>query len=174
MIPRLGFGAPVAVALLALALTGCMPGGATPAPSGPPTATSSPSAPAGGDEARFLITCFYPDGSEVATFTRLEEAWASTNYVRIDHCEATVGAPDGFELSDEEAAVAEVAAAGLPDDDSTELYLQTLAACVRIPPDGDHGMSTYPDSVLEAALVLCPEAPHAGLIEEELATGSSG
>lgn len=198
MMRRLGFAAPAAAVLMALALAGCTTGGAAaPSPSAPPStpsfSSSSPEAPAGeaeegessgdsaplpdsadGVDSRFLITCFYPDGTEVATFTRLEEAWASTNYVRIDYCEASTGASDGFELTDEEAAVADVAAAGLPDEDPTELYLQTLAACVRIPPEGGHGVGTYPDSILESALVLCPEAPHAGIIQQELAARSGG
>ena len=194
----LRFAAPAAAVLMALALAGCTSGGAaTPSPlaspSTSPSSSSSAEAPAGdgeesessgdsallpdspdGVDSRFLITCFYPDGTEVATFTRLEEAWASTNYVRIDHCEASIGASDGFELSEEEAAVADVAAAGLPDEDPTELYLQTLAACVRIAPEGDRGVGTYPDSILEAALELCPEAPHAGIIQQELAARSGG
>lgn len=159
----------VVAALLAVLLTGCVPAGPTPSPS----TTSSPSESPGRGEPRFLITCYYPDGSEVATFTRLEEAWASTNYVRIDHCEAAAAASDSFELTEEEAAIAAVAAADLAGD-PTDLYLHTLAACVWIPPDADRGMTTYPDPILEAALVLCPEAPHAELIEAELARGTSG
>jgi hypothetical protein len=173
---RLGFATTAAAVLMALALAGCATGGAAtpPPPASPSTSPSSPSDSPDGADSRFLITCFYPDGTEVATFTRLEEAWASTNYVRIDHCEASVGASDGFELTEEEAAAADVAADGLPDEDPTELYLQTLAACVRIPPDGDHGVGTYPDPILEAALGLCPEAPHAGIIQQELAARSGG
>jgi hypothetical protein len=196
MTGRLGFAIPGAAALVLLALSGCATGeSATPSRSASQSTPSSSSseAPVGeegesessGDSAplpdspdevdsRFLITCFYPDGTEVATFTRLEEAWASTNYVRIDHCEASVGASEGFELTEDEAAVADVAVAGLPDEDPTELYLQTLAACVRIPPQGDQGVGTYPDSILEAALELCPEAPHAGIIQQELAARSGG
>ena len=159
-----------ALALLVLALVGCASygGQATPSPTPAPTATSTPYP--GGDEATFLIECFYPDGSEVGTFTWLEEAWASTNYVRIDHCEAQVGPSGEFELSSEQEAVADVAAAGLPGKDPTELLLRTLAACVRVVPDGDHGMASVPTSILEAALVLCPEAPHAGIIETEVET----
>lgn len=153
----------VALTLLVLSLVGCA-GNETPDETRSPT--SSPDA----DEPRVLIDCFYPDGSEVATFTRLEEAWASTNYVRIDRCEARPAEPGDFELSDEEAEVASVAAADLPGEDPTELFLRTLAACVRIAPEGDRGMASQPTSILEAAVVLCPEAPHAGLIETELGT----
>lgn len=158
----------VALVFLMLSLAGCA-GNETPDETRSPT--SSPGTePTGADEPRVLIECFYPDGSEVATFTRLEEAWASTNYVRIDHCEARAAEPGDFELSDEEAEVASVAEADLPGEDPTELFLRTLAACVRIAPEGDLGMASQPTSILEAALVLCPEAPHAGLIETELGT----
>ncbi|RXZ67872.1 hypothetical protein [Agromyces albus] len=153
----------VALALLMLSIAGC-------AGNEIPDESRSPSPSPGADEPRVLIECFYPDGSEVATFTRLEEAWASTNYVRIDHCEARAAEPGDFELSEEEAEVASVAEAGLPGEDPTELFLRTLAACVRIAPEGDRGMASQPTSILEAALVLCPEAPHAGLIETELGT----
>ncbi|MDQ0576857.1 hypothetical protein [Agromyces albus] len=165
------------LALLMLSLMGCAGSvGPVETPPPPPTTTTtspptaSPTSSPGDDEPRVLIECFYPDGSEVATFTRLEEAWASTNYVRIDHCEARAAEPDEFELSDEEAEVASVAEADLPGEDATELFLLTLAACVRLTPEGDRGMASRPTSILEAALVLCPEAPHAGLIETELGT----
>lgn len=166
-LPRTSAGtrvhATVLLALAMCALTGCMP--VTPAPS---STTGSPSTSPGREPPRFLITCFYPDGSEVRVFTDLDEAWASTNYVRIDYCDAAVAEPDQFVLTDEETAVADVAAAGLPGADPTDLYLRALAACVRIPPGGDHGLATYPVPILEAALTLCPEAPHAGLMEKQL------
>lgn len=165
--PRRRLGGLLAAALLAMALAGCVGGGpggtptAAPSPTTPPSETPSP----GGDEPRFLISCFYPDGSEVATFTGLEEAWASTNYVRIDTCDAAVALPEGFELTPDEQAVAEVAAGDLPDADPTDLYLRTLAACVRL---NAAELAGEPASVLEATRELCPEAPQAGLIDAEL------
>ncbi|MBT2517840.1 hypothetical protein J7E29_10375 [Streptomyces sp. ISL-90] len=153
----------VALALLMLSLAGC-------AGNASPDETPSPTSSPGADEPRVLIECFYPDGSEVATFTRLEEAWASTNYMRIDHCEARAAEPDDFELSDKEEEVAKVAEPGLPGEDPTELFLRTLAACVRIAPEGDDGIASQPTSILEAAIELCPESPQAGLIETELGT----
>ncbi|MGC5225460.1 hypothetical protein ACPW96_23085 [Micromonospora sp. DT81.3] len=63
-----------------------------------------------------------------------------------------------------------VAAAGLPEEDPTDVYLRVLAACVRLSPEGDRGLSGQPAVILQAALVLCPEAPRAGLMEMELAT----
>lgn len=176
--PRSACAFSIGLVLLSFAVTGCLSGpsapSATPAPSVTVSPTASPAESPGRDEPRFLVTCFYPDDREVATFTRLEEAWASTNYVRIDRCEAAVAASDDFELTESETAVAQVAAAGLPDEDLTELYLRALAACVRIPSDGDNGVGTYPDPILEAALTLCPEAPHAVLMREELAAESGG
>ncbi|MFE6254264.1 hypothetical protein [Agromyces sp. NPDC057865] len=178
-----------AIALLAVVLVGCAASSpersSTPSPSASATESTEPAdgaTPPGGDESppadeapppagdgSVLITCFYPDGSEVGTFSRLEEAWASTNYVRIDSCEAT--ASGGFELSEGEQAVADVAVADLPDSDPTEAYLETLAACVRLSPDG---LAAAPTSVLDATTLLCPEAPHAGLIQNELSARGSG
>jgi hypothetical protein len=138
----------------------------------PPDDGESPpadEAPPPAGDSTVVISCYYPDGTEVGTFSRLEEAWASTNYVRIDTCEAT--APAGFELSEGEQAVADVAVADLPDSDPTEAYLQTLAACVRLSPDG---LAATPTSVLDATTLLCPEAPHAGLIQNELSARGSG
>jgi hypothetical protein len=150
-----------AMILLSLALAGCAPNGA------PPATESTTPPPV---EARVLIECFYPDGTEAGTFTRLDEAWASTNYVRIDHCQAQAVDPDDFELSRTEAAVAGVAAGGATSADPAELFLSTLAACVRIAPEGEYSMASQPTSILEAALMLCPDAPHAGLIDSELRT----
>jgi hypothetical protein len=158
------------ILLLALALAACLPDPQPPSASH--SVTSTPSASPGREPPRYLITCYYPDGREVSTFTRLDEAWASPNYVRIDYCEAAPAQPESFELTEQEAAVAEVASAGMPDADPTQLFLQALAACVRTPPDGDHAVSTYPHPILEAALVLCPDAPHAELMRQEVASGS--
>lgn len=156
-----------AIISLALALVGCSPIG-VPAPTGGPTPTSD------GGEPSVVITCFYADGSPAGTFTRLEEAWASTNYVRIDWCEAQAAASDRLELTDDQAQAARVAQAGLPDEDLVTAFLRTLAACVRIAPDGEHGMATQPTTILQATLVLCPEAPHAELVRAELEARSGG
>jgi hypothetical protein len=169
MTRRLAIGGWTLVAVLSLALLGCAsPGGpdSTPSDSPAPDSSSTP-IPSVGHESRFVIDCVYPDGSAVGTFSRLEEAWASTNYVRIDHCDAHATSDD-VELTAEEAAIAEVAAKDLPGEASLDLYLHTLAACVRIAPDAAPGIDTSPTSLLQAALQLCPEAPHAGLIATEL------
>lgn len=117
---------------------------------------------------RFLITCVAPDGAEIATFTRLEEAWASTNYLRIDHCDALT-TRDGVELTVEERDVAKTASVDLPDEDPLELFLQTLATCVRVS-TGPDGMTALPTSLIRATLELCPEAPQAGLLDAELSS----
>jgi hypothetical protein len=147
-------------------MQGCAAGdGASPTPMPSPTPSAEPSAPDEG-QPRFLITCFYPDGTEVATFTSLEEAWASTNYVRIDTCEAAVAGTTDVELTAEEQGVADVAAADLPGEDPTVLYAETLAACVRLNPAE---LTATPTSILEATGMLCPEAPQAGVIAAEVA-----
>jgi hypothetical protein len=153
--------------LLVLVLAACSPMGDT-AP------TRSPAPSLGEGEPDVLLTCFYADGSQAGTFTRLEEAWASTNYVRIDWCEGQASGSRELELTEVQAEAARAAQAGLPDEDLVTLYLRTLAACVRIAPDGEHGMATQPTSILEATLLLCPEAPHSGLIQAELQARSDG
>lgn len=169
-----------AMLLLVLMLAACASNAGTeptpgaspssPAPSSPAPSSPMPSPTSVDGALRVLITCFYPDGSEVGTFTRLEEAWASTNYVRIDRCEAAPGPSGDVELTDEEESVAEIAAADLPDEDPADLFLRTLAACVRIPSAGEQAIANQPTSLLEATLALCPEAPQAGLVEAELET----
>ena len=159
---------------IALLLTACAADGGTYPTASPTPSTPSPSpspTPTSDDaEPRVLITCYYPDGSEVGTFTLLEEAWASTNYVRIDRCEAASGPSGDIELTDEEESVAEIAAADVADEDLVDLFLETLAACVRIPSAGEQAIANQPTSLLEATLALCPEAPQAGLVEAELET----
>lgn len=163
-----------AIALLAVVLVGCAPAGSggspTSSPGTAPAESAEPSQstpPSVGSSIR--ITCSYPDGTEVGTFSRLEEAWASTNYVRIDSCEASASG-DG-ELSDEEQAVADIAAVDLPGVDPTDAYLEAVAACVRLNADD---LAGAPSSVLEATTLLCPEAPQAGLIQDELSARGSG
>ncbi len=152
---------------LAVTLVGCAPEAGTDVS---PSATS-PSAtpvPSPSDEVRFLIECVGLDGSVIGPFTRLEEAWASTNYVRIDHCTASGATSQPIELTPEEASIAETASADLPDEDPVDLYLLTLATCVRVAPTSTQPLSTMPTSLLRATLELCPDAPHSGLVQDEL------
>jgi hypothetical protein len=158
---------------LSAAIAGCAPlagpdtsASATPSPS--PSASTSASA----DGPRYVIECVDPDGGEVGAFTRLEEAWASTNYLRIDHCAAMSATGSALELTAEEEAIARTAAADLPDEDPADLFLMTLATCVRVTATSAEPLAALPTSLLQAALELCPEAPHAGLMEDELQTRS--
>jgi hypothetical protein len=154
--------------LLIASLAGCMPQPPDSSPSGP---AASPSRSA--SEPRFLIECVDQNGAVIGTFTRLEEAWASTNYVRIDHCTASGAAGQAIELTPEEESVARTAAADLPDEGPANLFLLTLATCVRVAPTSQQGLSTLPTSLLHASLELCPDAPHAGLMEDELESRTS-
>ena len=140
----------------------------TASPSTDGTNSASDSPPPSADGPRFLIECYGPDGPVIGPFTGLDEAWASTNYVRIDHCVASGGTDQPVELTAEEESIAGTAAEDLPDDDLVDLYLWTLATCVRVAPTSAEGLSTLPSSLLRATLELCPEAPHAGLVEDEL------
>lgn len=178
-------------AALTMNLVGCVPApnpgdspsataSPSPTPDGSQSATDSPptasddsastteSSPPTADGPRFLIECVGPEGTAIGPFTGLEEAWASTNYVRIDHCVASSGTGEPIELTAEEDSIASTAAADLPDDDPADLYLWTLATCVRVAPTSEEGLATLPTSLLRATLELCPEAPHAGLVEAEL------
>lgn len=157
--------------VLAAALVGCGPQTATdpsssasPSPSRSATSLPSPT----DDAARVLIDCVGTDGLVLGTFTRLEEAWASTNYVRIDHCTASAATDEPIVLTSIEESIAETAAVDLPDAEPVELFLLTLATCVRVSPTSTQGLTTLPLSLLRATLELCPEAPHAGLVEDEL------
>lgn len=155
--------------ILAGVLAGCTPQRETDAsPSASPIPTPTV------DEARFLIECVAEDGSAMGTFTRLEEAWASTNYLRIDHCSASGGTDEPLELTPAEQRIAETAAVDLPDEDFVDLFLWTLATCVRVAPASAQGLPTLPTSLLRAALELCPAAPHAGLMSDELEARGQG
>lgn len=150
----------VAIAI-ASALAGCA---SQPAPTPTVSPTVSPTPTDEPDEPRFIIECVGVDGTEIGPFTRLEEAWASTDYVRIDECEAHT-ASDDVELTAQEEDIATTAAEDVPGSSPTELFLQVLAACVRVP---DEELTELPDSMLSAALELCPEAPQAGQLSAEL------
>ncbi|MEO6826812.1 MAG: hypothetical protein ABI255_04260 [Microbacteriaceae bacterium] len=145
-------------------------GSAAPEPSaseGAGTQNAQPTQPEGDD--RFSLSCSFPDGRSAGEFSSLKAAWASTNFVRFDYCVASYVGPQPFTLDATEASVAEVAAAQLPDEPETELYLRALATCARVAPgDGPRGVASYPKPILEAALQLCPKAPQAGIIERYL------
>lgn len=157
--------------LLIAGLAGCATSSGTDA-SASPSSISTPSASDVTSHA--LIDCVTSDGSTAGPFTRLEEAWASTNYVRIDSCTAAVESGADVALTPEEARVAETAAADLPDEDRVQLFLRTLASCVRIPATGDEGLTGLPASLLRATVELCPDAPQAGLIGAELEARQQG
>ncbi len=140
----------------------------SPAPTSEDSSSITDAPPPTADGPRFLIECVGPEGTVIGPFTGLEEAWASTNYVRIDHCVASSGTDQPVELTAEEESIAGTAAADLPDEDPVDLYLSVLATCVRVAPTSEEGLSTLPTSLLQATLELCPEAPHAGLVEDEL------
>ena len=126
--------------VLIASLAGCVPAATpdasrsgtaspSPTPDGSQSATDSPPSTADGSQSatdsppptadgpRFLIECVGPEGIVIGPFTGLEEAWASTNYVRIDHCVASSGTDQPVELTAEEESIASTAAEDLPDDD---------------------------------------------------------
>ena len=119
---------------------------------------------------RFQSRCFFSDGQFLGEYSSLNETWASTNYMRIDHCITRYLGPLPFTLTEEEAAVAEIAASQLADPGSPEqLFLDIYSACTRIgSEDGPYGFSSIPVPVLEAALSLCPEAPQANIIRDRI------
>ncbi|HSP75108.1 MAG TPA: VCBS repeat-containing protein [Cryobacterium sp.] len=124
--------------------------------------------PTAGKLGRFQSRCYNADGRVLGDFSSLDETWASTNYLRIDHCVTRYGGPSPFTLTEDEAAIAEIASSQLTDPGEPErLYLNIFAACTRIgSEDGPYGFSSIPVPVLEAALSLCPEAPQANMIRD--------
>lgn len=162
-----------AVAALVLAaavsLAGCSgTGNGAPSTAGP-TDQASESPPAE-LTTRFQSRCFYEDGQLVGDYSSLEETWASTNYLRIDHCVTRYVGPPPFTLTEEEKAVVEIASSQLVDAGEPEqLFLDVYAACTRIgSEDGPYGFSSIPVPILEATLALCPEAPQADIIRERV------
>jgi hypothetical protein len=122
---------------------------------------------------RFRFECYTADGRLVSDSTRLEAVWASTEYVRTDHCLASYAGPPPFELTAEEEVVASVAADG--GTPTPTLYLDVLEACSRLGADsGDHSIDGTATSVLQASLLVCPKGPQAGLIQEQLAAMQEG
>ena len=119
---------------------------------------------------RFQSRCFFEDGQVVGDYSSLEETWASTNYLRIDHCVTRYVGPPPFTLTEEEKAVAMLASSQSDDAGEPEqLFLDVYAACTRIgSEDGPYGFSSIPVPVLEATLALCPEAPQADIIQERV------
>ncbi|MCU1634825.1 MAG: hypothetical protein JWQ68_64 [Cryobacterium sp.] len=169
------------VIVIALALTGCdrEGGGSASAPSGSVTDGDAEGPGSSGDPSRaaeLLIECFYPDGASLGTFASLMETWASTNYLKIEYCEAHYADGPPVALTDKEKAATDAAAAGIPDaGDPADLLLRVVAACTRIgSEDGAGGFSSTPVSILQGALVLCPEAPQAGIIRDKATQTTQG
>jgi hypothetical protein len=122
-------------------------------------------------EVRFRMSCYAAtDGRPLGSFSSLDAVWASSNYLRAEYCDAQYVGTEPFTLTGTEAAIADIAVSGLENPgDPTEVYLEVLAACTRLGADaGPNSISGTPDPVLEATLSLCPEAPQANLIREQL------
>jgi hypothetical protein len=98
-----------------------------------------------------------------APLTRLEQVWASPQYVRITDCVVRYVGAETFELTADESAVVGVAeAAGAVVDDRRALYLLILAASTRIDPASlDARLAELGRPVVMASLALAPEAPQA-------------
>ncbi|MDQ0576858.1 hypothetical protein QFZ29_003081 [Agromyces albus] len=98
-----------------------------------------------------------------APLTRLEQVWASPQYMRITDCAVRYVGAETFELTADESAVVDVAeAAGAVVDDRRALYLLILAASTRIDPASlDAKLAELGRPVVLASLALAPEAPQA-------------
>jgi hypothetical protein len=170
---RRPLGASALILITILALGGCGTGGPTGETSSPatarpsltteePTRTQTP--------VRFLIKCYSNTGDLLGTFTRLDQTWASTNYMQIGHCVAVAVAQGPLKLTAEEATIANTAASQVDNPGTeAEVYLKIVAVCTRVgSEDGPYGFSSIPVPVLQAALLLCPEAPQANIIRERV------
>lgn len=165
--------APALILATILALGGCGTGGPTEETSSPATPraslTTAEPTPAQTPD-RFHIKCYSNTGDLPGTFTRLDQTWASTNYMQIEHCVAVAAAPGPLNLTAEETAITNTAARQLDNPGTeAELYLRIVAVCTRVgSEDGPYGFSSIPVPVLQAALSLCPEAPQANIIRDRL------
>jgi len=180
----LRLASPVVLCMAVVALAGCgaprVDVGSTSTPVPGPTDDGSPSTPApgpdgdgpdgGGSEGGgqgYALSCVTEDGPLAVQYSRLEEVWSSSNYLRMLYCEATWGS-EPYEMTDEQREVAAIAAG--PDREPTATdYLTVVAACTRLgETDGPHSIEGASTSVLEAAVMLCPEAPQADLMRARL------
>lgn len=98
-----------------------------------------------------------------APLTRLEQVWASPQYMTITDCIVRYIGAETFELTADESAVVDIAeAAGAIFDDRRALYLSILAASTRIDPAAlDAKLAVLGRPVVMASLALAPEAPQA-------------
>lgn len=140
-------------------------GGASPETEGTPGATDE-------DGVRFRTACFASDGRQLGDFQSLAETWASSNYLRIEYCEARYVGPEPLALTLEEEAVAEVAAPAT-DGDLEQAFLETLAACTRLGAStGENSIEGTSLPILQATQELCPQAPQADLIANHVEEAS--
>jgi hypothetical protein len=148
----------------------------TPAPGPADDGSTSTAAPAPSDDAEgegegegYVLSCVTEDGPLPVQYSRLEEVWSSSNYLRMLFCEATPRGSGPYEMTAEQLEVARVAV-GSDREPTGEDYLAVVAACTRLgEPDGPRSIEGAPASVLEAALLVCPEAPQADLMRARLA-----
>jgi len=164
-------GALALILVTILALGGCGTGGPTGKTSSPATPQPSTTEPAPAQApVRFHIKCYSNTGDLIDTFTRLDQTWASTNYMQIGHCVAVAVAPGPLKLTAHETAITKAAASQVDNPGpEAEVYLKIVAVCTRVgSEDGPYGFSSIPVPVLQAALLLCPEAPQADIIRERI------
>jgi hypothetical protein len=109
---------------------------------------------------RFDPVSFRPD---LAPLHRLEEVWASPAYMTITDCVVTYIGEETFRLTPEEQAIVAVAEqAGAVVDDPETTYRLILAVSTRVDPARlEAKLAEVGRPVVEASLVLAPEAPQA-------------
>jgi hypothetical protein len=156
--------APLVVTLLA---TGCAGSTGTPSqqtsPSPPPSTFVEPDPSGLPDEPRFRFDCTTVDGRTLQPLTSLDEVWAAPDYLQVASCSVSPLGSVAALMPMEEAA-AEVAAPGTSDPLTVVEAL--LATCTRLTPG--EGPDTLPSPTLRGALIICPDAPHADLLRDEL------
>jgi hypothetical protein len=133
-----------------------------------PPAQGAFDTPTVAQDPRFRFGCVGSDGRVLGDFSRLEEVWASTDYLRTQYCTARFVGSQPFVLTPSEAQAARIAAGGV-EDPSPAIYLKVLEVCTRLgAEDGPHSIPGTPAPILKASLEVCPEAPQAGLVESWL------
>lgn len=124
-------------------------------------------------ETLYSFRCSFLQGPAL-DYSRLEEVWASTQYLRITSCEVDYIRPGAHSLTLKESAIVQVAEdAGLVVEDRAAAYLTILATCTRIPPGTLAGrLAELGAPMITAALALAPEAPQARQLTEWLVQAS--
>jgi hypothetical protein len=126
---------------------------------------------------RYTITCGYDYSTP--TFKSYKDVWSSSEYASSDKCSVQIDGQYVYSsehkiplLPSEQAIVNVVASKGGEVGNPAEVFTDVMALCATVPkqfPDTIVGLSgTAEKPVIQGALALCPDAPHAALLQQAL------